>query len=69
MTLLRVAQLTLDDGDVAGRAIRLATVVRLTKGTVDVSNDARVVLLVGTGEADGLARREAAATADLDLGA
>lgn len=51
------------------RVIRLAAVVRLAGGAVDVDEDAGVGGTVRAGEADRLPRRERPGAGDLDLGA
>lgn len=60
--------LTLDNWHVSGGIVRFASIVRLARQSVDANQDARVVLLVSAGEADGRAWRECATPTNSDLG-
>lgn len=66
---MTTSSLALDDRHVSGGVICLATIVGLAHQSIDVNQDTWVVLLVGAGEADGLAWRECATAADSQLGA
>lgn len=63
----RATRSALHDRNVARGRIGLAAIVGLPRGPVNVDEDARVVLLVGTRERDGGARGGAAAAANLEL--